>query len=192
MTKLYKDFIKNINNRILESKNIELNIFSNEHITNDYISWFNDKEVCAFNSHGDSLYTLEMAKKYLAYVDQLNDYFVFAIIDKKNKKHIGNITLYNINWNYKIAEISIIIGDKSYWGKGFAKESILLLLEFVFSNLTFHRIYMGVVANHQQMNNLARGINMTCEGVLRKAFLKNDIYSDINFYGILRGEYSNV
>ena len=43
---------------------------------------------------------------------------------RKNKKHIGNIKLGPINCVHKNANISYFIGNKNYWGKGYATLAI--------------------------------------------------------------------
>ncbi len=77
----------------LESKRLYLRGLQKEDANGVYPSWLNDKEVCKYNSHGDKIYTKKMALEYIKMVNSNPNYKVFAIIDKKSKKHIGNISL---------------------------------------------------------------------------------------------------
>ena len=53
---------------------------------------------------------------------QMRFFLPFAI--KTTDKHIGNIKLGPINWIHRYGDISLLIGDKDYWGKGIATEAI--------------------------------------------------------------------
>ena len=43
---------------------------------------------------------------------------IFAIVDKKTNAHIGNVKIGNINRVHRYADLGILIGAKSLWGKG--------------------------------------------------------------------------
>jgi len=56
-----------------------------------YPSWLNDKEVCQYNSHGDMLYTKEMALSYIQSVENnptcnivFSDFTIRPYVIKKN------------------------------------------------------------------------------------------------------------
>lgn len=49
----------------LESNRIYLRALHVNDAEGNYPSWLNDKEVCQYNSHGDTLYTKEMVLSYI-------------------------------------------------------------------------------------------------------------------------------
>ena len=160
-----------------------------EDINGNNYQWFNDQEVCAGNSHAYKPNNFPNMENYLNEVYNSNSLIVFAIIDKTEDKHIGNISLQDIDWLSRTAEYAIIIGEKEFWGKGYSKEASELILHHGFVNLNLHRIYLGTFENNIGMQKLSEKLRMTKEGVRRKAIYKNGKYLDIIEYGILREEY---
>ena len=49
---------------------------------------------------------------------------LFGIFVKDTNEHIGNIKIGPINFTYLRTELGIIIGEKNFWKKGFASESL--------------------------------------------------------------------
>ncbi len=168
---------------------VYLRALEKEDISGNYFQWFNDQEVCRFNSHGRFPNNMEKMEAYLhrAYTDP--SLVVFAIISRKNDVHVGNISLQGINLIDRSAEYAIILGEKDYWGKGIAKESSDLILHHGFMNLNLNRIYCGTTDDNIAMQKLAVYMGMTEEGRRREAIYKNGVYHDIVEYGILCREY---
>lgn len=150
-----------------------------------YPTWLNNPEVCRYNSHGDSLYTCEMAQSYIISVTNNPAYAVFAICLIENDHHIGNISLQQISARNSNAELAILIGDPSIYGKGIAYEAGKLLLDYAFNTLKLHRIYCGTHSQNIAMQRLALTLGMKQEGIRRDAIFKNDQFADIIEYGLL-------
>ena len=102
----------------LEQKYIVLEPFTAERISEDYLNWFSDPEVCQFNSHGSKTYTREEAEAYVRQTTEDDGIEVFAIIWKDTGDHIGNISLGSISLKNLSADINILIGNKDYWNRG--------------------------------------------------------------------------
>jgi RimJ/RimL family protein N-acetyltransferase len=63
-------------------------------------------------------------------------------IETVNGKHIGNCVYYNIDRIRHQAEVGIMIGDREYWNKGYGTDSMNALVDFVFNNSNFKRLYL--------------------------------------------------
>lgn len=173
----------------LIGKLVYLRALELEDLTGNYFQWFNDPEVCRFNSHGRFPNNMEKMEAYLhrAYTDP--SLVVFAIISQENDAHVGNISLQGINLIDRSAEYAIILGEKEYWGKGVAKEASDLILQYAFRVLNLCRVYCGTSEDNTGMQKLAAYMGMTEEGRRREAIYKNGVYHDIVEYGILYREY---
>jgi RimJ/RimL family protein N-acetyltransferase len=154
-----------------------------------YASWFNDDEVCFGNSHHVFPYTFESALGYIRHSRETRNNLILAIVFSEDDRHIGNIALQDIHSTYHTANFSILIGDKSVWGKGVGKEAGRLICDHGFRAMNLHRIACGTFENNFAMQRLAVYLGMVKEGVRRKAVFKNGSYLDIIEYGVLRGEY---
>lgn len=169
----------------LEGKNIYLRPLELVDADGNYPNWFNDPIVCKYNSHGDKLYTKDMAIDYIKMVKSNQSYKVFAICDLKTSIHIGNVSLQNISQKNQSAEFAIVIGETDFMGKGIAKEAGGIIINYAFSTLNLHRIYCGTSQYNIPMQKLALQLNMKEEGVSVDAMIKNEQYVDIYKYAIV-------
>jgi len=55
---------------------------------------------------------------------------IFAVDALVNKKFIGCVWLYSIDFRHRNAEVRIVIGEKTSWGTGVGKEVLRLLSDF--------------------------------------------------------------
>lgn len=169
---------------ILIGDKIALEPFSENHLTENYVRWLNDPEVCRYNSHGAERYTLAKAKDYFREIQQSKNKLVFAICLLPERRHVGNVSLY-ISTANNSGEIAILIGEKDVWGKGIGTEAYQILIDYAFHHFKLHRLFSGLAAENVPMKNIVAKLGFEKEGVLRDAFLKNGKYQDIEYWGLL-------
>lgn len=162
-----------------------------EDLEGNYVQWLNDAEVCRHNSHHVFPYSRERAAAYIRSACDSQTALVLAIILKEQDEHIGNISLQNINYVNSSAEFAILLGEKAHWGKGYAKEAAMLLLQHGFMELNLHRIYCATSADNVSMQHLAECLGMVEEGRRREALFKRGKYVDAIEYGVLASEFLN-
>jgi RimJ/RimL family protein N-acetyltransferase len=161
-------------------------------INGRYPEWFNDAEVCFGNSHHVYPYLPGEAVEFIQSLTKKRDMLVLAILNKNTGEHIGNISLQEINFIYRDAELAILLGEKSCWGQGFGKEAVFLLVAHGFKALNLHRISCGTFLNNIAMQKIALSIGMRLEGTRRQAVFKDGVYYDMLEYGILKNEFEAV
>ena len=109
-------------------------------VNENYYSWMNDPEV---NQYLETRYipqSLENIKRYVEKMDGNSDEIFLAICLKENDKHIGNIKIGPINWIHRFGDISLLIGEKTYWGMGIATEAIRAVTGFAFNVLNLNSL----------------------------------------------------
>lgn len=173
----------------LKSQQIYLRPLELSDSDGSYPGWLNTPEVCVYNSHGETLYTSEMAHAYITNTLNNPTIQVFAICLNHNDQHVGNISLQQISAQNQSAEFAILIGEPSIYGKGIGYEAGKLLLEYAFTTLKLHRIHCGTHIQNIGMQNLALKLGMTKEGIRRDALFKNNHFADIVEYGLLYNDY---
>lgn len=169
----------------LSGNSINLRTINEDDLDGNYKNWFNDKEVCAHNDHHRFPMLKEELRAYYENVIKTKDSLVLAIIDKETNKHVGNISLQNIDMINRSAEFAIIIGEKEAWGKGFGKEAGEMIINHGFKSLNLHRIYCGTSVDNMPMQKLAGKLGFIEEGRLKDALYKDGAYKDIVRYGII-------
>lgn len=153
-----------------------------------YLSWFQDQEVCRYNSHAKFFKTKTHFRKYLAALNK-EDRIVWAICHVQDG-HIGNISLQQISFINRSAEFAIILGDKRHWGRGVGLLASRALLQHGFKKLNLERIYCGTAATNEGMKKLAVAMGMTLEGTRRRHVFLDGAWVDVVEYGILREEFA--
>lgn len=154
-----------------------------------YPAWLNDPEVTAGTSHGGRPYSRADARTFIERSEGLVDEIVLAIRLAEGGRHVGNLSLKRISAVNASAELAILVGDRSVWGKGVALEACRLLLDHGFRTFDLHRVICGTFETNVGMQRLAERLGMALEGRRRQAATKHGRYLDILEYGLLRSEH---
>ncbi|WP_334111636.1 GNAT family N-acetyltransferase [Paucihalobacter sp.] len=165
--------MKNID---IESERLTYKRVSSEHISEDYVSWINDSEVNRYlETRGN--YTLDLLKSY---IEQQYDKatFFWAIHLKDSNKYIGNIKIDPINFETKSGEYGILIGDKLNWGKGYASEATIRIINYCFDELELTKITLGVIEDNVSAVNLYKKLGFKIDEVIQGTKVYNNKISN--------------
>jgi RimJ/RimL family protein N-acetyltransferase len=151
--------------------------------------WRNDREVFSLTGGNTFFISSLREEKWIedAIFDDIN--IRLAICIKSECKYIGNVNLTKVDHLNKTGEISIFIGDKGEWGKGYGSEAFNLMLEYGFSELGLNCIYLTVIDNNQRAIELYKKCGLKEEGTLKERLFKNGKYHDIVSMSILNSDY---
>jgi len=147
-------------------------------VNENYYKWMNDSEVYQYLETRYTPRSIENIIKYVESMDGKSDEIFLAICLKENNKHIGNIKLGPINWIHKFGDISLLIGEKDYWGKGIAYEAIKILTEFSFNTLNMHKLKAGCYADNIGSAKAFEKVGFEREGIFKKQWMVNGKYQD--------------
>lgn len=112
--------------------------------------WKNDEDTYMYLGGGYMPTSIDQQAKWLdSLIDTTGNNKRFMICDINNKP-IGMIGLYNINWIHRTCEIGLFIGDKEAIGKGYSKESCILLEKFAKEYLNLRKIKLYVVSDNEK------------------------------------------
>ena len=178
-----------MHNQFLIGEKIYLRAIEVADLNATYREWFNDEEVCRYNSHHRFPNYDENKKEYYESTIKSRNNLVLAICDKETDMHVGNIALENIDTLNRSAELAIIIGDKEYWGKGVGKEAARLLVTHGFKELNLHRIYCGTLEDNIGMQKVAEALGFTEEGRSRESLYKDGVFCNSINLGLLHDEF---
>ena len=171
----------------LKSERLGLRLLKEED-AEEYFAWFNDEEICRYNTHHRFPATVESEKAYIQDVNRDHSNLVFAVIELATNEHIGIVALQSINYIDRKAEISNMYGKKDRWGKGYATEAYRLLIQHAFSTLNLHRIGAGLMAGSIGAQKTMEHLGFREEGRRIDAIYKDGKYHDIIEYGLINGQ----
>jgi len=104
-------------------------------------------------------------------------------------KLIGNSALMAINWRHRHARSGTVIGEKAYWGKGYAKESMALRTAYAFEELGLERIETQVFEGNDASRRALVATGYRELGVRRHQVLINGRWHDAWVGEILREDW---
>ncbi len=112
----------------------------------------------------------------------------FAI--EADGKIIGQCGLSHFNPTAGTCELGIIIGDKDYWGHGFGRETVGLLLDYAFRLRNFRKVWLWTHGDNERAIRAYRACGFVEEGRLREHVYSNGGYTDAVYMGVLRHEWA--
>ena len=114
----------------------------------------------------------------------------FAI--EADGKLIGQCALHGLNETARTAELGIAIGDKAYWGRGFGREAVSLLLDYGFRLRNLRRIWLSVHGDNERAIRAYAACGFVEEGRLREHVWGDGAYRDLVYMGVLRREWQTA
>ena len=160
----------------LESERLLLKRLSMTHCTEEYVAWLNNPQVYQFLETGGN-YTLADLRNYLASVEARPDMLFWAI---------------HIKSKHGLGEYGILMGNPEEWGKGYAKEASLSIINYCFKIVNLRKITLGVVEKNVAAIKLYESLGFEVEGVYKKHGLYNNEYLDTVRMALFNTKYRDA
>jgi RimJ/RimL family protein N-acetyltransferase len=174
----------------IEGERICLRDVRPDDVNENYIRWMNDPEVTQYLEARFSPCAEDDIKRYVGSMAGKDDEIFLAICLRDGGAHIGNIKLGPINKHHSFAYISLVIGEKGCWGKGYATEAISLMVRFAFDELGLHKVMAGCYANNAGSAKAFEKAGFSREGIERKKWMCNGEYVDGVVLGLVNPAWS--
>lgn len=158
-----------------------------EDLLEEYLNWFEDPDVCQFNSHGVLPKVSRDKADFLSELDSSSS-LTWGIFHDQDG-HVGNASLQSISWVSRTAEFAIIIGEKPHWNKGLGRLVLDAVINHGFNKMNLERIFLATAATNTAMVNLAKSLGFQLEGSLRKHLFLDGSRVDAVVYGLLKNEF---
>lgn len=155
-----------------------------EDVTPRYYQWMNDPEVTQYLETRFVPQSLSQIAVFVKSKDGAVNEPFFAICRRDTNEHIGNIKIGPINWLHRHADISLLIGEKSCWGKGYASEAISLVTQFGFERLGLNKLRASCYGQNEGSARAFERAGYTREGLLKGWFFSKGNESDMILLGI--------
>lgn len=175
----------------IKGKTINLVCLDKEDVENTrWYGWFNDRNVTKFLQKG---YFPSTIHSQMAFFDNnlrnSTDLLQLGIVNKSSSKLLGVVSLSNIDFINRHAEISLVIGEPE--GRDFSTsvEAWRLIFWHGFNVLNLNRIYGGSISQ-DVVNMMCRFACCKAEGVRRQEVFKNGFYHDTYLYGVLKTDFN--
>jgi RimJ/RimL family protein N-acetyltransferase len=149
-------------------------------------AWFRDPDVARFLAA--PLDTPQRAQAVIGRTNNRSEFF-FGVYDRDTGRIVG-YTQVHIVGRHRSGRTTSMIGDKAYWGGGYATEARSTILDFLFLRRGLNKVSSYVYSRNIPAIFNNRALGYTCEGVLRQQERNpGGGYRDVLCFGILRSEW---
>ena len=160
-----------ITGAVVTGQRIHLREVRPSDVTERYYRWMNDPEVNRYLETRFAPQSLETIADFVRRMAGKSDEPFFAICTNDTQEHIGNIKIGPINFRHRHGDISLLIGEKEYWGKGYATEAIELVTRFGFETANLNKLEAGCYAENEGSARAFEKCGYTREGLMKGHFL---------------------
>jgi RimJ/RimL family protein N-acetyltransferase len=156
-----------MNSIVLSSDILLLKLLDADSVSKKYVDWLNDNEVNKYLESRHLFHDMQTVKSFVELSLNSELDFLFGIYIKNKMEHIGNIRLHSIDKKNGNAEIGLLIGEKKYWGMGYATKSIFLTTQFAFNKLELNKVCAGCYEHNIGSKKSFEKCGYQVEGFLR-------------------------
>ena len=142
------------------------------------VKWFSDPQIIHFLGRNSPV-TLPEEERWFRDYERRTDEQIFAI--EAEGLHIGNIGLHKIDRVHRKSEVGIVIGEPTFWSKGYGTEAMRTALLYAFGPLSLNKVSLDVLEYNTRAIRIYERLGFNREGVHRE-----DIYKDGRFVHVIR------
>ena len=133
---------------VIKGKRVVLRRKRLEDAWNDY-QWKKDEKLAYLDA------TVPLLVPFSLYLSSYSDELRYAdpfehryAIETLDGRHIGNCSCYNVDRIAGEAELGILIGDRSYWDKGYGSDAVTTLVHKIFQERWIKKIYLHTLEDN--------------------------------------------
>lgn len=176
---------------VLEGDRVTLTPLQIENIYKHF-QWNNDPELNRFDNE------LPFRKENFGEFKDRFEQMVFQPIPDtidfevhvENGVLIGVAYAVDISTYHRHCSVGVTIGDRDYWGRGYGRESLDVLLDYCFNELEMHRVSTETFEYNEAWRRLVKKAGFKRDGVERDYLFREGAYWDKEVYGMLEDEYA--
>ncbi len=154
-----------------------------------YHKWRNNPVVMENTSPNLDVYTQEETEGFIREITNSIDSKCYMIELKDQDQSIGIVSLINIDYKNRNAECIIDIGEKDYWSKGYGREAMELVLNYSFTEMNLHKVYLRFFSFNHRAMKLYEKLGFVKEGEQKEHIFRNGQWHGVTLMAIFQGDY---
>jgi len=162
----------------IDTPRLILDPFRVDAVTDQYVGWLNNPSVVRYSEQRHRTHTRESCLDYVNSIDHESAHLWRILV--KSERHIGNISAHRDSDN-RSADIGIMIGDVSEWGKGYGEEAWTAVMDWLLQSGA-EIVSAGAMETNAGMLRIFQKTGMTPCGTRDFCFLFNSRRVGARFY----------
>ena len=119
-----------------------------------------------------------------------NDKKLF-IIETLYGEYAGEISIWHTDRRNGVIKYGIFLDNKMR-GKGYAKEALIIVLDFYFNELNYNKAQPDAYSFNSNSHKFHEKFGFVLEGVLRNQIYTRGDYHNLHCYGMLKSEFNKL
>ena len=171
----------------MQTPRLRLTRFDESLLTSRYVAWLNDPEVVRFSEQRHIRHSIDSCRDYVhSYIGSPHRLWALVTRDGQSR-HIGNINAY-IDVPNRVADVGILIGERSAWGHGFGTEAFSTVCAYLLTQLHMRKVSAGAMAGNRAMIAIMDNIGMQPDGVRIGQLLLDGEPTDVVHFALWNDE----
>jgi len=166
--------------------NLKIRILQIDDVTSSYVEWYSNDSVVRFSDNQYGNFTFEGQCEYInaCLLDSNTD--LYGIFDEDF--HIGNIVISGLDSTHKRANISYVVGEISYWGRGVGMFAVSSMVRLAQKKYRLNKLIAGLAEGNIGSKKILERNGFVLEGRRKKHLIYNGEYHTQLDYGLILGE----
>ena len=151
---------------------LNLKILNTTDVTQEYVEWYSNSDVTRYSDRG----------VVTTGVKALNnpDIDLYGIFD--DKLHIGNILISGLISNHRCGELTYVVGNTNYWGKGVGYYAVSHLVYLSKHKYKLNKLFAGLAEENIGSRRVLEKNGFVLEGKrLSHVFYDGKFYNQLDF-----------
>jgi len=181
-----------MDNSLFQGKLVRLAAYDPEAGAEAFTKWSRDSEYSRLlDTEPARLWTAKQTKEDMVKFmeETFHNTFLFLIYTLEDERLIGCGGLDGVMWAHGDTFLSISIGDRNDWGKGYGTDAVQILLRYGFTEFNLHRISLDVFEYNPRAIRCYEKAGFVVEGRQREFLNREGRRWDMIYMGILRQEW---
>ena len=175
--------------KVFKGERIYLRKIQINDITDRVMDWFKDEELMEFYTSSKKAITEESLIQSIKAGEEKENLYTYGIFTNDEDTLIGTIKLGPINFNHRISDLVILLGDRNYLGKGLAVEAIKVGNNLAFQEFDIRKLYGGMYESNIPSIKAYTRAGWLIEGNLKGFYLHNGQNEDRILVGCFNPKY---
>ena len=156
-----------------------------------WADWFNDPVVTEHMNKGAFPNTQARQVEFLENLSSSSRDVQYGIVIKKSDKLVGTIGIHNIDWIHRRGSISLLVGNRDYWGQNLGAEAVEMLVSHAFLKMNLHRLDAGMWSSNIAARRCFEKNGFLFEGTRSEYYYPRTGYVDKWVFGLLKPDWES-